>query len=166
MKATSYSEAIRRKYPEPVALAVSMDRGRRRANIITLGWCMCTSGQPPMLAISVGHTRHSHATIREGGEFVVSFPSEDQAEAARFCGTVSGRDHDKFAESGLRPLRASKVAPPLIAEACANFECRLVASCESGDHTIFVGEVVASHAAEHARGRLYTLPSGELGGVR
>ncbi len=165
MQEVSYGEAIEAKYPEPVALAVSRDAERNRANLITLGWAMSTSHEPPMVAISVGHTRHSHETIRESGEFVLVLPSEAQAEAVLFCGTHSGRDHDKFRESGLKPLPPKSLQTPLVAGACANFECRVVASCESGDHTIYVGEVVASHRDPAAGPRLYTMLDGSLKGI-
>jgi len=165
MLEVDYERAIAAKYPEPVALAVSMDRVANRPNIITLGWAMCTSHSPPMLAISVGHTRHSLKNISDAGEFVLAFPSAAQAEAALFCGASSGRDVDKFAESGLEPLPALKVEPPLVADACANFECTVVDACESGDHRIFIGRVVASHMCVPMRPRLYTLPQGDLGPV-
>lgn len=166
MKEVSFADAIRKKYPEPVAVAISFDKAHSRANIITLGWSMCTSGEPPMLAISVGHSRYSHQTIREQGEFVVAFPSEDQAKAALFCGSHSGRDNDKFKESGFKPLSATKVKAPLIDGACANFECKLVNSCESGDHTIFVGMVVSSHMSEENKARLYVVSGGNLKGIK
>ena len=165
MRKTDYSEAVKAKFPEPVALAVSFDAKNKRPDIITLGWVMCTSNDPPMLAVSIGHTRHSLETIRKGGEFVLAFPAADQARESLFCGSCSGRDHDKFAECDLEPLPATAVKPPLIEGACANFECKVVASCESGDHTIFVGEVVASHVSDPPKPRLYTLPDGTLGGV-
>ena len=55
-------------------------------NIITLGWQMRTSFEPPMLAISVGKTRYSHELISQGGEFVLAVPGIDIAEEVLFCG--------------------------------------------------------------------------------
>jgi flavin reductase (DIM6/NTAB) family NADH-FMN oxidoreductase RutF len=118
-----------------------------------------------MLAVSVGHTRHSHKTISECGEFVLVFPGPDQGKAALFCGSVSGRDHDKFAESGLSPLKAKKVGAPLVAGAAANFECRVAHAYETGDHTIFVGEVLASHVEDGVNARLYNIGDGKLVGI-
>ena len=68
---------------------------------------------------------------------------ESIAAAVLYCGTHSGRTVDKFAATGLTPLEGSIVRPPLIGECVANFECRLAGSLETGDHTIFAGEVVA-----------------------
>lgn len=155
-RSVPFSDAIVAKYPEPVALAVSVD-GRGRVDVIALGWTMMTSFEPPMFAISVGRTRYSHETIPACGAFVLAFPCREMADAVLYCGTHSGRDVDKLAETGLRAQPALEVAPPLLADAVANFECRLEGSFETGDHTIFAGRVVASHRHEEDRPRLYTV---------
>ena len=41
-----------------------------------------------------------------------------------WCGVRSGRDFDKFRETGLTPVPAERVAAPLIAEAPVSIECR------------------------------------------
>ena len=147
MREVAYSEAIGRKYPEQVVFAVSAD-AEGKPNIIVLGWAMPTSGVPPMWAISVGHTRYSHELIEKGGEFVLCFPNSDMVEDMLFCGTKSGRDVDKIAQTGLEALPATKVKPPLIAGCVACFECRVTGSLVTGDHTVFAGEVVASHVED------------------
>ena len=144
----SYAEANKRwTRPQRVVLAVSQ-AADGPADIIALGWKMHTSGTPPMVAISVGLTRYSHRLIDETGEFVLSAPGEDMAEATLLVGTTSGRDTDKFKQAGLTPLPAKVVKPPLIAEALVNLECVVRGKLLTGDHTIFAGEVVASHVSE------------------
>jgi len=164
MKEVSVGEAWGTKYPEQVVMATCEGRDGRRS-IIPLGWMMPTSGSPPMLAISVGHTRFSHELISESGEFVLVFPNEDQGEDMLFCGTKSGRDVDKFAETGFEPLTAKQVKAPLIADSVACFECKVVGALETGDHTIFAGEIVAAHVGETGKGRLYNF-SGKFCGAR
>ena len=139
--------------PSRVVLAVSADE-EGRADIIALGWKMTTSGQPPMVAISIAPERHSHGIIQRTGEFVLSSPAEDMAKATMFCGTTSGRDTDKFKETGLTAMPASKVKPPLIGEALVNLECVVRGELTTGDHTIFAGEIVASHVSENPSRRL------------
>jgi flavin reductase (DIM6/NTAB) family NADH-FMN oxidoreductase RutF len=77
---------------------------------------------------------------------VVNLPTVGLVEKVDRCGTVSGRDVDKFATIGLTPLPASVVKPPLIAECPINVECVVRDVIEMGDHDTFVGEVVAVHA--------------------
>ena len=163
---TSYEQAVSGKYPEQVAIAIVKD-GRGNYNPITLGWTMITSHQPPMMAVSVGHTRHSLGAIRQAREFVICFPSSAMAEDALFYGTRSGRDLDKLSERGTPTQPAAAIDCVLFADAVANFECRLESELETGDHVLFVGRVVASHVHESGEvRRLYTLDKDyQMGGV-
>ena len=78
------------------------------------------------------------------GEFVVNVPSIDLEEEMHFCGTKSGRDHDKFTELDLTPIPAEKVKSPLIKECFGHLECKVVHSHTYGDHTLIVGEVISA----------------------
>ncbi len=137
--------------PERIVWAVAEHGGRR--SICPLGWKMNTSITPPMMAISVAPARFTHDLIAGSGEFVLAWPGEDLAEATYVCGTRSGRDMDKFAQMKLTALPAQVVKAPLIAECAANLECRVAGRLTSGDHTIFVGEIVAAWVHE-SPGRL------------
>jgi flavin reductase (DIM6/NTAB) family NADH-FMN oxidoreductase RutF len=63
-----------------------------------------------------------------------------------FCGTKSGRNHDKFKEAGLTQLPGKKVKAPLIKECVGHLECKLHSQYITGDHMIFVGEIVEAYA--------------------
>ena len=134
-------------FPTITTLATSVDE-KGEPNIITLGWSMKTSGRPPMVIISVAPGRYSHELIERGEEYVLCIPTKEIVRKVHRCGRTSGRDVKKFEEFGLTPLPAKVVKPPLIAECVANLECRVVAKHTTGDHTIFVGEVVVAHVDE------------------
>lgn len=153
MREVSVVEALKRKYPEQIALAVSVDAAGR-PDVITLGWAMSTSNAPPMAAISVGHTRYSHQLIQKSGEFVLAFPGPGLAEACLLCGTKSGRDLDKLAAAALAAFPAKRVKPPLLGGCAANLECKVTGSLVTGDHTIFAGEIVAAHIDESVGDRV------------
>ena len=72
-------------------------------------------------------------------------------------GTKSGRDTDKLAEAGTKTRPAVEIDCVLLDDAVANFECRLAGELETGDHVIFVGQVVCSHVNERPLNRLYTI---------
>ena len=131
-------------FPSPVVLVTCVDLNGK-PNIITLGWTMKTSHIPPMVAISIAPSRYSHYLIEQTGEFVLAIPTMDIIEKVHKCGRVSGREIDKFKEFNLTPIPASRVKPPLIKECVANLECVVVNKLKTGDHTIFVGEVVEAH---------------------
>ncbi|MCX8082282.1 MAG: flavin reductase family protein [bacterium] len=141
--------------PERIVWAVAEYEGRR--SICPLGWKMNTSFSPPMMAISVAHTRFTHQLIVKSGEFVLAWPGEDLAEATLFCGTTSGRNIDKFKETGLTPLKGDYVKAPLIKECIANLECKVRGRLETGDHTIFAGEIVAVWVNENPERQLCSI---------
>lgn len=163
--ATDYETALSRKYPEPIAIAIARD-AQGKHNPITLGWVMNTSIDPPMLAMSIGRTRHSLAAVRQARQFVISFPATDMTEDLLLFGTKSGRDLDKLAARGTRTQPATKIDSVLLVDAVANFECVLESELTSGDHVIFVGRVVASHMhRDPVVRRVYSLGNEQFGGV-
>jgi flavin reductase (DIM6/NTAB) family NADH-FMN oxidoreductase RutF len=162
-KQVEYPEAIKTKYPEQVVIAVAKDKDGR-ANPVTLGWTMIVSGNPPMMAIAVAKKHYSIGTIRHSKCFTIVYPSSEMADAALFFGSRSGRDVDKFAEFDCKTETAKAIDSVLLADAVANFECTLQSETEAGDHIIFVGKVVSSHANTEPKKRLYTVgPGHKLG---
>ena len=113
-------------------------------NIITLGMFMNVSISPLMVCIGVAPERYSHDLIEEQGEFAVNVPTTDIMDEMHRCGITSGRDCDKFASTGLTPIPAQMIRSPLIKECYGHLECRVVQAHTCGDHTLFVGEVVAA----------------------
>ena len=53
-----------------------------------------------------------------------------------------------------------------MSDAVANFECKKIAELETGDHVIFVGEIICSHMNPDKPNRLYTVGAGyKMGGL-
>ena len=74
---------------------------------------------------------------------VVSWPGKELAEETYFCGTNSGNSKDKIEVlPNLKRGKAKNISIPIIKKAIANYECRLVDKLSTGDHTIFVGEII------------------------
>jgi flavin reductase (DIM6/NTAB) family NADH-FMN oxidoreductase RutF len=134
--------ALRLLYPRPTILVSCAYAGK--SNIITLAWSTPLSHSPPLLGISVGVERYSHEIIAKSGEFVVNIPTIELIKQTVFCGEHSGREVDKFKETKLTPIPSLKVNAPSILECIAHLECKVVQSIRTGDHTFFIGEVVAA----------------------
>jgi len=73
-------------------------------------------------------------------------PGQELLEQTHFVGTVTGRNIDKFKESGLTPIAARIVEPPLIEECVAHLECRVVETFKMQTHDLLVCEVVRAVA--------------------
>ena len=130
--------------PQKCVIAVTQDVSGKY-NLITLEWFMKTSINPPMYAISIGHTRYSYECLQKKRFFNLVFLSKEQIETAILAGTLSGRDLDKL-EKSKEPFFVGRLEKlPILKRAVANLECKVVTQVRSGDHTIFVGEVKHSY---------------------
>jgi flavin reductase (DIM6/NTAB) family NADH-FMN oxidoreductase RutF len=155
MKKVETSEAINRKYPEWVFQLVTVGE-KGRPNAMPAGWCTFCSGEPVMMAVSVAFERYSHELMENSREFVLALPNQEQKEAVYYCGTNSGREVDKFKETELETTPGIEVEAPLIEDSVACYECRKAGSLDTGDHTIYAGEVVAAHVSEDFTSSIYT----------
>ncbi|HBG44796.1 MAG TPA: flavin reductase family protein [Firmicutes bacterium] len=134
-------------FPLPVVL-VSCQAPGGRPNLITLAWVGVAASEPPTISIGVRPERYSHSLIRDSGEFVVNIPDESMLYALDYCGVVSGRNCDKFAEAHLTPSAGHTVTVPHIEEASVSIECQVRQVINVGSHDLFLGEVTAVLARE------------------
>jgi 4-nitrophenol 2-monooxygenase / 4-nitrocatechol 4-monooxygenase, reductase component len=96
--------------------------------------------EPPMLLVCLNKTSSTGQAIAAAGRFAVNILAEGQADAAmQFAGKG-----DKFAG---QPIVRGVAGQPLLEDALANLECRVVEEVTGGTHSVFLAEV------EHATGR-------------
>ncbi len=129
--------------PQLVGLVSSMDRNGK-PNVATLAWITSVSAEPPLISIALGRTRYSHECISHSREFVVNLPTMDMLKEVQLAGSLSGREGDKFEKCGLTPAESIALKTPCVKECAAHIECKVVDTKEAGDHTIFIGKVVAT----------------------
>lgn len=134
-------------YPLPVVLVSVADK-MGNSNLFTVAWTGTICTNPPMVSISVRPERYSYGMIEETGEFVINLTNEALTYATDYCGVRSGRDVDKWKETGLTLVPGEKTKAPMVAESPVNIECRVVEKKELGSHSMFLAEVVAVHADE------------------
>ncbi len=108
-----------------------------KPNVMTIGW-----GNPgiiwgrPIFVVYVRPSRFTFGNLEATGEFSVNVPPDELHETCLYCGQVSGRDVDKFAETQLTPVEAETVAAPLIRECIRHYECRVVHTNDVSDAAI------------------------------
>jgi len=120
-------------------------------NIIALSWHSPVSFEPELYAIMLSKGRFSYKLIKESKVFVVNFMPFELKKELLFCGRISGRDVDKFEESGLEKEEADTVDCCRIKQALGCLECELVNEIEAGDHVIFIGKVLKT--VENKKGK-------------
>jgi len=128
-------------YPLP-AVMVSCGAEGESDNIITVAWTGTICTNPPMTYISLRPQRHSYHIIEKSGEFVINLTTAELAKATDFCGVRSGRDLDKFKETGLTGEHGTLSYAPYIKESPVNIECRVEKITPLGSHHMFTARVV------------------------
>ncbi len=134
-------------YPAPVLLISS--RGKTgKPNIATISWAGILCSDPPLIGVSIRPARHTHRLIKETKEFVLNIPSQKWLKETDYCGSVSGKDTDKFLTVGFTAGECDKVKAPLVSECPLNLECMVKQILYLGTHDLFISEIVAVHADE------------------
>ncbi|MFA5930117.1 MAG: flavin reductase family protein [Candidatus Micrarchaeia archaeon] len=127
-------------YPRQAVLVTAASS--EKANVTAVEWITPIGEKPPLVALSLHNTSLTLELLSTSMEFVVAIPSEKLRDAVLLCGATSGKFIDKFSEANLTQVKAKRVSAPLIMEAAANIECRVLNYTSAGDHTLVVGEVV------------------------
>lgn len=128
-------------YPLPAVL-VSCGNTPERRNLITVAWTGTICTNPAMCYISIRPERYSYGIIKEEMEFTINLTTEAMAHATDWCGVRSGKDFDKWKETGLTPMPGVKVSCPYIEESPLSIECRVKEIVKLGSHDMFIAEVL------------------------
>lgn len=118
-------EVTKRKLEKGLLLTVVGLDGRY--NVMTIGWgLMGRLWRETVFMVAVRPSRHTFKLIEETNEFTVNVPSDDMDETVAYCGTISGRDHDKIEEKELTLMDGKRVKSPIIEGCIAHFECKVI----------------------------------------
>ena len=110
-----------------------------KINGMIASWVSQISYEPPLVMAAVHTSRYSHQLIEEGGVFALHALTRSQKV---YLTRLKGPDPAaKFAgiewESGLTGC-------PILKECAAYLECRVTETFKPGNHTMFIGEIVAA----------------------
>jgi flavin reductase (DIM6/NTAB) family NADH-FMN oxidoreductase RutF len=111
-------------------------------NGFTTCWVSQVSFEPQQIVVAVRKDQHTHDLIETGGVFSLNFLDTEQEDLARrFTRPLQPED----GTLGGSPYSTGETGAPLFNEAFAYLECRVVGKMEAGDHTVYLGEVVAAN---------------------
>jgi flavin reductase (DIM6/NTAB) family NADH-FMN oxidoreductase RutF len=133
----------------PVVL-VSSSHGDK-VNITTVAWNMPVQKKPPMIVLEISEKHFIYECIMETGDFAVNIPGKALSEELVKCGSVSGRDADKFQMCGLTAEPGKAIKSPVLKEALAVLECSLVKDEHLlKEYNMVVGQVKHAEVEEGA----------------
>ncbi len=140
--------AFSQHYPRVAVIVTAQAKGK--ANAMAVAWHLVISVNPPLYGVSIAPQRFTYELIADSKEFGVNFLPFEMAELAASVGGSSGREMDKFQKFNIALDKPVKTAVPILKDAYAAYECKLVDDKLYGDHRLLVGEIVAVHWREEA----------------
>jgi flavin reductase (DIM6/NTAB) family NADH-FMN oxidoreductase RutF len=112
------------------------------ASGFTTCWVSQVSFEPQQVVLAVRKEQHTHDLVESSGVFSLNLLDTSQEDLARkFSQPLT---HENGAVGGSPYTVGEATGAPLFDEAFAHLECRVVDSMEAGDHTVYLGEVVAA----------------------
>jgi flavin reductase (DIM6/NTAB) family NADH-FMN oxidoreductase RutF len=135
-------------YPKVAVIVTASARGKDAA--MTAAWHSSISFKPPIYGVAITSKRFTYQLIMESREFGINFIPLEKASLAAAIGGTSGQQMDKFERFNIQKEKPLKTTAPILKDAYAAYECKLVDSKSYGDHIWLVGEIVAVHLLEEA----------------
>lgn len=142
-----------------VTLVTTSWRGME--NVAPVIWHTPLSTIPPMVGIAIHPSRHTHDMIKFSENFVLNIPTTQLMRHVQYAGIVSGGEVNKLEALRIPTLKARVVQAPLLDYCVGWIECGLEDAIRVGDHTFFIGKVVAVSVEEDAFDGLWTLDTPE-----
>ena len=110
----------------------------------TMSAVCSVSLQPQLVLVCVDHESDIHALIRESGVFAVNILHEGQASLAVELSHKGTPEQQAAHRLENLPHRNGETGAPLLEDSLAHVECRVENTMEAGDHTIYIGSVIAA----------------------
>ena len=104
------------------------------------------SYNPPSVMVGIKPEKFTFQLIRDMQEFGINIPSVNQLEEVKICGSISGKDEDKYKLSNFTKQKGNYIKSALIDECAVNLECKVVHEIDyDGSHRWFIGEIKDVH---------------------
>jgi flavin reductase (DIM6/NTAB) family NADH-FMN oxidoreductase RutF len=125
------------RFPSGVTVVTTIDSENRLHGITVSAFCS-VSLEPPLILVCIDKEAGSHHAFEQSKAFVVNILREDQQFLSdRFASQMPDKFENVKYRAGIERL-------PVLEDVLVNLECRLVNAHDSGDHTIYIGEIVVA----------------------
>lgn len=170
-KADNYKLLTNLVFPRPIAWITSLGQ-TGRVNLAPFSFFNAIGSDPLYVAVSIGRRddgtpKDTARNIETGGDFVVNLVTEDLLDAMNISATDFPPDQSELEPANLHTAPSTSVKAPRLAETQVSLECKLHSAQPLGAYTLFIGEVLMFHVADHLVGERLRInnfaPLGRLG---
>ena len=131
--------AVLGRFASGVTVVTTVDGAGRDHGMTVSAFCSL-SLDPPLILVCIDRTASMYDVLQSARHFAVNMLAAPQEALSR---RFSGKDVNRF--DGIGYTRGN-TGVALLEDALAALECQVTGQHEEGDHTIFVGLVVAAQA--------------------
>ena len=124
---------------------------------LLISWVQQCSFQPPRISVALQQGRPIGDWLTEGAVFTVNILDDTQTDMVAHFGKGFTLEEPAFA--GLEVDRTAAAAPVLM-EALAFLDCRVVSRCQAGDHDLLIAEVQAGRLLGEGHPMVHVRKSG------
>ncbi len=114
-------------------------RAGNRQHGMSSSWATQVSGNPILLMVAVDKEHLTHKMILESGTFALNIVGVKNKHLEDYLYSSASRQPDNLVPFA---LETGATGTPLLRDALASLDCRVVSGHSAGDHTLFIGEVV------------------------
>lgn len=143
--------------PRPICFASTIDAAGN-VNLSPFSFFNLFSSHPPIVIFSPARrvrdntTKHTLQNVLEVPEVVINIVTYDMVQQASLASCEYGKGVDEFVKSGFTKEKATLVQPPMVQEAKATLECRVLEikslGSEGGAGQLVICEVLCIHVDE------------------
>ncbi len=131
--------------PSGLYLLGSASGGRR--NLMTHNWAVQVAVRPKLLAVAVRKDALTHELVQAGRVFSLCFLKREDRSLVRVFTKPAVEGPVPGMLSGLEVFEG-RTGAPVLARSAAWLECEVRSDLGTGDHTVFVGEVMDCSAPD------------------
>jgi flavin reductase (DIM6/NTAB) family NADH-FMN oxidoreductase RutF len=107
---------------------------------------------PYLILVCVAKKLYTHEVLLQADSFAVNILSSGQAEIAQIFAGMRPEVEDRFGYVGYQP---AETGSPILPNVSGWLDCKKYQTIDSGDHTIFIGEVISAHGESNKAPLIY-----------
>ena len=141
-------DRIERLFYPVVPVVITAESDGRVGGMLAAWWTQL-SFSPFLVGVAIAPERYTYRLVEDAKAFGLNFLDFKYVDKMPYLGDVSERFlKDKIRKAGFTVIKGKVLGVPLLKEAAAAVEAKLVKIYEVGDHDFFVGEVKAAYAID------------------
>jgi flavin reductase (DIM6/NTAB) family NADH-FMN oxidoreductase RutF len=135
---------------------ITARRGQEETGMLA-SWVQQCSFDPPQVSMALRKGREIASWLPEGAPFVINILDDTQTDMLIHFGRGFSEKEPAFTDIEIERIDDS---PPILKDALAFLDCRVLSRCSTGDHDLVIGHVVSGRVLSEGHPMAHVRKSG------